>query len=97
MKWTSKVRRLFRSIVRRSTVESDMQSEMDFHIQSHAEELMRDGLPVDEALRRARIEFGSQERYKEDCRESLGMRHWDEFRGDVRYTVRMLRKSRASR
>jgi putative ABC transport system permease protein len=93
MKWTSKVRKLFRTIVRRSTVESDMQTEMDFHIQSHAEELMRDGVPADEALRRARIEFGSQERYKEDCRESLGMRHWDEFRGDVRYTVRMLRKS----
>src|SRR4051812_48591050 len=93
MKWTSRVRKLFRTIMRRSTVESEMQTEMDFHIQAHADELTREGVPSDEALRRARIEFGSLERYKEDCRESLGVRRWDELRADVRYTLRMLRKS----
>jgi putative ABC transport system permease protein len=95
MKWTSRVRKLFRTIMRRSTVESEMQTEMDFHIQAHADELTREGVPSDEALRRARIEFGSLERYKEDCRESLGVRWWDELRADARYTLRMLRKSPA--
>jgi putative ABC transport system permease protein len=93
MKWTNRLRKSIHTLRHRTTVEKDMQAEMEFHIQAHADQLAGDGIPQEEALRRARIEFGSVERYKEDCRESLGMRWWDELRADVRYTIRMLRKS----
>jgi hypothetical protein len=38
----------------------------------------------DEAMRRARIEFGGMEMHKEECRASLGLRIWDEVSADLR-------------
>ncbi len=93
MGWISKVRRSARNILHRSRLESEMQAEMEFHIQAHTEQLVREGMSPEEALRRARIEFGSLERHKEECRASVGVRLWDELAGNVRYTSRMLRKS----
>jgi putative ABC transport system permease protein len=70
-----------------------MRTEMEFHIHTHAEQLMREGMPAEEAVRRARVEFGSVESHKEECRASMGVRAWDELGANVRYTLRMLRKS----
>ena len=47
----------------------------------------------DEARRRARIEFGSTGAAAEECREAVGLRWPDEFARDLRYAVRVLRKS----
>ena len=48
-----------------------MDAELRFHIEAFAEDLVRSGVPREEALRRARIEFGGVERTKEECREAL--------------------------
>src|SRR5204862_6892410 len=45
------------------------------------------------AERRARIEFGGRERVKEECREELGGNFIDILMQDVRFSLRMLRKS----
>ena len=42
----------------RSTVEDDLEAELRSHVQHRADDLERSGLSHDEALRRARIEFG---------------------------------------
>jgi len=52
----------------------------------------RHGLARDEAQRRARLEFGSAEKYKEEGREALGLRWIDALRGDFRYAFRQLRR-----
>jgi predicted permease len=70
-----------------------MEAELRFHIESYAADLTETGIPRDEAFRRARIEFGSVELQKEECRASLGLRLWDELRGDLVYGARMLRQS----
>ncbi len=70
-----------------------MQDEIRFHIEAYAEDLVRQGVTREEARRKARMEFGTVETQKEECRASLGLRMWDEFRGDLRYTLRVLRKS----
>src|SRR3954447_14721177 len=93
MTWISRIGNSARTILHRSRLENEMQTEMEFHIQSHAEELVREGLSPEEALRRARIEFGSVESHKEGCRASVGMRFWDELASNMRYTMRMFRKS----
>ncbi len=77
----------------RSRIDAEMQAELHFHIESYAADLMRSGLTRDEALRRARLELGSVEARKEDCRESLGLRLWDDLLADLSYGLRMLKKS----
>ena len=70
-----------------------MDEELRFHLESRAADLARSGVSPAEATRRARIEFGAVEGYKEGCREARGLRPFDELRGDLRYAFRVLRKS----
>src|SRR5580700_8201163 len=96
LKQTQKRLRLFwRALAGRSTLERDMDQELRFHLESRAADLARSGVPAAEAARRARIEFGALEGYKETCREARGLRLFDELRGDLRYAFRVLRKSPA--
>ncbi len=81
------------SLFHRSRIESEMDEELRAHIRSRADDLERSGLPRAEAERRARIEFGGVERFKEECREALGTRLVDTVVQDMRFGLRMLRKS----
>jgi predicted permease len=78
---------------RRARFEHEMDAEMRFHIESYAEDLIRSGVPREQALRQARIEFGGLDAQKEECRASLGLRLWDELGADLRFGVRMLRQN----
>jgi len=90
-----RVRLFWRAISGRAALERDMDDELRFHLESRAADLARSGVPPAEAARRARIEFGAVEGYKEVCREARGLRLFDELRGDLRYAFRVLRKSPA--
>ncbi len=57
------------------------------------DDICRRGMTRAEARRKARLEFGAPERYKDECRESSGLRLFDELRADLLYTARTLRKS----
>jgi MacB-like periplasmic core domain len=46
-----------------------------------------------EAERRARIEFGGQVKYKEECHDALGNNFIETLVQDVRFSLRLLRKS----
>ena len=88
------LRSLWRGVVGRSRVEQEMSTELQFHLEARAEDLAKgEGLSRTEALRRARMEFGSIEKYKEEGRASLGFRLVDELSQDLRYALRSLRKS----
>jgi predicted permease len=87
--------RFLRSLLRRDRVEADMADEMAFHLAARADALAAEGLSRAEALRRARLEFGAPDRYKEECRESLGLRLVDELRADLRVAFRQLARARA--
>ena len=89
----SQLRSYLNSLLHRDSVESAIDAELRTHIELRAEDLQRTGLTPAEALRRARIEFGSVEAHKADIRSSLGLRLLDELRADLRYAVRMLRRS----
>ena len=89
-----KLRSLWRSLFRRSDVERQMADELSFHIEARAADLMsRHGISRAEAVRLARIEFGSIEKYKEEGRASLGLRLIDELRNDFRFARRTLSKN----
>lgn len=85
----ARLRSLWRAVCRRSAMEQDMADELAFHLERRIEDLMRRrGLPVDEARRVARLEFGSIEKHKDEARRSLGVRPLDELRADLRYAWR---------
>jgi macrolide transport system ATP-binding/permease protein len=77
----------------RCRMENEMDAELRFHIESYAEDLVRGGMARQEAMRRARLEFGGLERAKEECREARGVNLLDSLLQDVRHTFRMLRKN----
>ncbi len=85
MKTWSRMRSWLRAMSRRPQLDAEMQSELEFHIESYAADLVRSGLPREEAMRRARLELGSVAARKEECRESLGLRLWDDLPEKVRY------------
>jgi putative ABC transport system permease protein len=70
-----------------------MQEELESHVQLRADALERDGLDRAEAERRARIEFGSHVRFKEECREAMAGNAVDQAIQDVRFSFRALRKA----
>jgi putative ABC transport system permease protein len=70
-----------------------MDTELRFHIEAFTEELVRRGVSREEALRRARIEFGGVERTKEECRDARGVNLVETVIQDLRYGLRTLRKS----
>src|SRR5437667_6517949 len=90
--WT-RVGSWVRAVLRRSRMESEMDAELRFHIEAFAEDLVRNGVPREEALRRARIEFGGIERAKEECRDARGINLIDSLVQDLRYGMRMLSKN----
>jgi predicted permease len=91
----SRLRSWAQTTLRRSRMESEMDAELRFHIEAFADDLVRGGVPRREALRRARLEFGSIERVKEEGREARGVRLWGELLQDLHYGQRVLRKSPA--
>ena len=93
MRFGNRIWSSVRAMARRSRMEREMDAELRFHIEAFTEDLVRRGVPREEARRRARIEFGGIERAKEECREARGVRLIDSLLQDWRYGARMLRKS----
>lgn len=82
-----------RSLFRRGAVEGELDEELEFHLEHQVEKYIQSGLSREEAVRRARIEFGGLDRVKQDCREARGVSLIENLVQDVRYGLRMLRKS----
>jgi predicted permease len=74
-------------------IEREMEEELRAHLRRRADDLEHQGLSRAEAERQARIEFGGYQRYKEECREAVGIRLLREIMADVRYGLRQLRRS----
>jgi len=79
--------------LRRSRMDSEMDTELHFHLEAYAEDLVRKGLPRPEALRRARLEFGGVDKTKEECREARGAHLVDILIQDLRYAARTMLRS----
>lgn len=82
-----------RAIGRRKQVESEMDAELSFHVARQAEKHTNSGAAPEEARRLANLEFGGMDRAKEGSRDARGTRFLEDLWQDVRYGLRMLRKS----
>lgn len=82
-----------RATTHRTRLEREMNDELAFHLESRTQDLIRRGVPPEEAARQARIELGGTTAQKENMRAALGLRLWDDLRADLRYAARMLAKA----
>jgi putative ABC transport system permease protein len=89
------IRHRLRALFRRRAVESELDEELRFHLDKAAEAYVREGLTPEEAMRRARIDLGGVEAVKENVRDARGVRIVYDLGADLRYGVRVLRKSPA--
>jgi len=77
----------------RSRIDREIAEELRTHIEMRADDLEKAGLPRGEAERRARIEFGGELKFKEETRAAAGIAWLDTLMQDVRFSLRVLRKS----
>ena len=93
MRLLDSIRYRIAALFHRSEISAEMEEELRSHIQHRADDLERSGLPRAQAERRARIEFGGYERYKQESHEALGNNFIETLAQDVRFSLRVLRKS----
>ena len=77
----------------RSQFDQELENEIQFHIETRAEELQREGVPPAEALQRARREFGPRARMSEDTRGAWQFQWLEDFWRDLSYAARAFAKS----
>jgi len=82
-----------RALFQRNAVENELDDELRFHFDRQVEKFVQSGLPLQEARRRARLTIGGSDQIKEECREARGMYVLETLVQDIRYGLRMLRKS----
>jgi putative ABC transport system permease protein len=84
------VRSRLRTLVFRSGRESDLNEELQLHLERETERLQTSGLSRDEARLQARCLFGAVEQIKEDCSDARGTGTWDALVRDTRQGLRRL-------
>ncbi len=89
----SDLRYRLRALARRGAVERELDQELQFHLEQEAGKYRREGVPAEEAMRRARVAFGSVEAVKETSRDGRGLALLDTIRQDLRYAIRSLRRT----
>ena len=72
--------------------EARLDSELRFHLEQHAADLVARGVDPDEARRQARLAIGGPEQVKEQCRDVRRSRPLEDFMRDVEYAFRTLRR-----
>jgi predicted permease len=82
-----------RALLRHNKVEGELDEELRFHFEQQVEKYAQSGLTREEARRRAHLEFGGAEQIKEECRDARGVHFIETLVQDIRYGLRILRKS----
>ena len=81
------------SFSRKRPIDSQLDSELRFHIDELAEEKIASGLTPEEARREAILEFGGRERVKEELRDVYRIATLENFIANVKSGIRIIRKS----
>jgi predicted permease len=93
MKLPAYLRSLSATLFHSSHSGNDLEEELRSHIEHRADDLERSGVNRAEAERRARVEFGGREKYKEEIRQAAAGNSIGTFGQDLRFSLRVLRKS----
>src|SRR5690349_5364807 len=92
MHWHDALLRL-RALLFRRQMDEELQEELQFHLEMQTRKIQANNADPAEARRQARLQFGSLERATEQCREARGVMTLQDLLQDLRYGVRLLKKS----
>jgi predicted permease len=93
LRWFYALPLRLRAIVRSRRVEQDLDDELSFHVAMQTQANVQSGMSGPEAERRARLTLGGIEQAKERSRDVRPLRWTQDFATDLRYTLRLLRKT----
>lgn len=79
---------LLGKLFRKAQLERDLNQELHFHIEQQIEDYIAAGMTEQEARRKARLEFGSLDVIKEECRDARGLSLLRTTVQDIRHTIR---------
>jgi predicted permease len=91
--WIYTVPLRLRSLFRRKHVEQELDDELRFHLEQRVEEEIAKGRTAEEARNIARRAMEGLEQKKEECRDTRRLNPIENLGRDLRYALRMLRKS----
>lgn len=93
MRWRYKLPLRFGSLFHRNKAELDLGEELEFHLQNQIDEYVAQGMDPQEARHAALRSLGGVEQVKQECREARKMNLVENFVQDLRFGLRMLRRS----
>ncbi len=93
MSLLSYLRSVAAKVFRRSELADEIEEELRSHIQHRADDLERSGMARSEAERRARIELGNRDKFRQESYEALGGNFIESIFQDIHFGIRVLRKS----
>src|SRR5687768_10580359 len=82
-----------RSLFSRPQAETDLDEELQYHLNREIDVYMASGMNREEARRQALLSMGGIEQRKEQCRDARGLNLLDNLRADLQFAMRQLRKN----
>lgn len=93
MRATDKLRIRMRSLLRRRQAESQLESELAFHLEQQAAEFRAAGMAAEEARQAARRAFGGVAQKQEECRDQRGWNWLEALGRDLQFALRLWGKA----
>jgi predicted permease len=88
-----RVRLWLRALILPGRVEDEIKAEVLLHLELEVEKNLRAGMSGEDARRKALLDFGGVERFKEQTRDARSTRFLENIAKDLRIAVRRLRQS----
>lgn len=83
----------FRALFRRHREETDLNDELDFHLEMQTRRNRQSGMSDEEARHHALLQFGRPAAVREECRDQRRIGFLETLIQDVRYTLRGFRRA----
>src|SRR5205809_7034399 len=93
MDWLRELARRLRMLIHRQQFDADLEEEMRLHLELRQQEQLQSGMTEGDARAAARRRFGNTTYLKEESHIAWGWEWFENLAQDVRYGLRMLRKS----
>ena len=91
--WLYTIPLRLRSLFRWARADQEVDDELRDHLERKTEEYVAQGMTLEEAHRRARLDLGGIEQTKEKCRDARRVNLIQDFVQDLQFGLRVLRKS----
>lgn len=93
MSLLTRLRYRWRTLFDSHALDSELDAELADHLRRQTEANIARGMSPAEARRHAQLDFGGVQRFKEETRDTRGLRWFEDLRNDARFAIRLLVKN----